>query len=39
MLKEVLAGGRRLRLVGVRVTNLRDRAEPQATLSRWESLG
>ena len=39
MLKEVLAGGRRLRLVGVRLTNLRDRAEPQATLSRWESLG
>ncbi len=39
MLKEVLGGGRKLRLVGVRVTNLRDRAEPQATLARWETLG
>ncbi|MGQ0796293.1 MAG: DNA polymerase IV [Methanobacteriota archaeon] len=39
MLREVLGGGRKLRLVGVRVTNLRDRAEPQATLARWEALG
>lgn len=39
MLKEVLVSGRKLRLVGVRVTNLRDRAAPQSTLARWESLG
>lgn len=39
LLKEVLASGRKLRLVGVRLTNLRDRAAPQATLSRWETVG
>jgi len=38
MLKEILAGGRKLRLVGVRLSNLRDRKEPQSTLARWERL-
>jgi len=39
LLREVLTSGRRLRLVGVRLTNLRDRAAPQATLARWEAVG
>jgi DNA polymerase IV (DinB-like DNA polymerase) len=39
LLKEVLTSGRKIRLVGVRLTNLRDRVQPQATLARWETLG
>ncbi len=39
MLKEVLASGRKVRLVGVRLSNLRERAAPQATLARWASVG
>lgn len=35
LLKEVLLTGRKMRLVGVRLSNLSDRAAPQATLARW----
>ncbi len=35
MLKEVLASGRKIRLVGVRLSSLRERAAPQATLAKW----
>src|SRR3989442_7869137 len=35
MLKEVLASGRKVRLVGVRLSNLLERAAPQTTLSKW----
>ncbi len=38
MLKEVLASGRRIRLVGVRLSNLLERAAPQTTLSKWTSV-
>jgi len=39
MLKEILLPGRKIRLVGVRLSNLRDRTEPQATLARWAAVG
>jgi len=39
MLKEVLASGRQIRLVGVRLSNLLERAAPQTTLSKWTALG
>jgi len=35
MLREVLASGRKIRLVGVRLSNLVERAAPQTTLSKW----
>ena len=35
MLKEVLASGRKVRLVGVRLSNLLERAAPQTTLAKW----
>jgi len=38
MLKEVLASGHKLRLVGLRLSNLTDRKGPQATLARWEEV-
>ncbi len=38
LLKEVLASRRKVRLVGVRVSNLAEHPEPQATLSRWVSV-
>ena len=38
MLKEVLASGRKVRLVGVRLSNLTEHAAPQATLGRWVSV-
>ncbi len=38
MLKEVLASGRRIRLVGVRLSNLLERAAPQTTLSKWTAV-
>ena len=38
MLKEVLASGRKIRLVGVRLSNLLERAAPQTTLSKWTAL-
>jgi DNA polymerase IV (archaeal DinB-like DNA polymerase) len=39
LLKDVLAAGRKLRLVGVRLSNLTERAAPQATLSKWTGIG
>lgn len=39
MLKEVLAPGRKVRLIGVRLSNLKERAAPQATLGKWASIG
>ena len=39
MLKEVLATGRKVRLVGVRLSNLLERAAPQTTLSKWTPIG
>jgi len=38
MLKEVLASGRKIRLVGVRLSNLLERAAPQTTLAKWTAL-
>lgn len=35
MLREILAGGRKIRLIGVRLSNLDERPAPQASLSRW----
>ena len=39
MLKEVLASGRKVRLIGVRLSNLAEHAAPQATLGKWVSVG
>jgi DNA polymerase IV (DinB-like DNA polymerase) len=38
LLKEVLAPGRKVRLIGVRLSNLREHAAPQATLSKWTTV-
>ncbi len=38
MLKEVLASGRMIRLVGVRLSNLLERAAPQTTLAKWTTM-
>ncbi|HYM40622.1 MAG TPA: DNA polymerase IV [Thermoplasmata archaeon] len=38
LLKEVLVTGRKVRLVGVRLSNLSDRAAPQSTLARWSAV-
>jgi nucleotidyltransferase/DNA polymerase involved in DNA repair len=38
MLKEFLASGRKIRLVGVRLSNLLERAAPQTTLAKWTPL-
>jgi DNA polymerase IV (DinB-like DNA polymerase) len=38
MLKEVLQPGRKVRLVGVRLSNLREHAAPQATLAKWAAV-
>ena len=38
MLKEVLASGRKVRLIGVRLSNLLERAAPQTTLSKWTAV-
>ena len=38
MLREVLASGRKVRLVGVRLSNLLERAAPQTTLSKWTAV-
>jgi DNA polymerase IV (archaeal DinB-like DNA polymerase) len=35
MLKEVAAPGRKIRLVGVRLSNLKEPSAPQATLAKW----
>ncbi len=39
MLKEVLASGRKIRLIGIRLSNLDERAAPQASLARWTVVG
>jgi DNA polymerase IV (DinB-like DNA polymerase) len=39
MLKEVLASGRKVRLIGVRLSNLTEHAGPQATLGKWVAVG
>jgi len=39
MLKEVLVSGRKVRLIGVRLSNLAEHAAPQATLAQWSSMG
>ncbi len=38
LLKEVLASRRKMRLVGVRLSNLTEHPAPQATLARWVSV-
>lgn len=38
MLKEVLSPGRKVRLIGVRLSNLKEHAAPQATLAKWASV-
>ncbi len=38
MLKEVLASGRKVRLIGVRLSNLKEHAAPQATLAKWATI-
>lgn len=38
MLKEVLVGGRKVRLIGVRLSNLQEHAAPQATLAKWATV-
>ena len=38
MLKDVLASGRKVRLIGVRLSNLQDHAAPQATLAKWSTI-
>ena len=35
MLKEVVAPGRKIRLIGVRLSNLKEHPAPQATLGKW----
>ncbi len=39
LLKDFVASGRKIRLIGVRLSNLKDRREPQVTLARWVPLG
>src|SRR5439155_2935852 len=39
ILKEVLVSGRKVRLIGVRLSNLAEHAAPQATLAQWSSMG
>lgn len=38
MLKEVLSAGRKVRLIGVRLSNLKEHAAPQATLGKWAAV-
>ena len=38
MLKEVLASGRKVRLIGVRLSNLKEHPAPQATLAKWSTI-
>ena len=39
LLKEVFVADRKIRLIGLRLSNLTDRAAPQATLARWSPVG
>jgi DNA polymerase IV (DinB-like DNA polymerase) len=38
MLKEILVPGRKIRLIGVRLSNLKEHTAPQATLAKWASV-
>jgi len=38
LLREVLVPGRKVRLIGVRLSHLREQAAPQATLSKWTTV-
>ncbi len=38
MLKEVLAPDRKVRLIGVRLSSLKEHAAPQATLAKWSTI-
>src|SRR6266566_5115134 len=38
MLKEVLAPDRKVRLIGVRLSHLKEHAAPQATLAKWSTI-
>jgi DNA polymerase IV (archaeal DinB-like DNA polymerase) len=38
MLKEILVPSRKVRLIGVRLSNLKEHAAPQATLAKWATL-
>jgi hypothetical protein len=38
LLKEVVVPGRKVRLIGVRLSNLREQPAPQATLSKWTTV-
>ena len=38
MLKSVLSPGRKVRLIGVRLSNLKEHAAPQATLAKWAAV-
>lgn len=38
LLREVLTPGRKVRLIGVRLSNLKERAAPQATLAKWSEI-
>jgi DNA polymerase IV (DinB-like DNA polymerase) len=38
LLREVLAPGRKVRLIGVRLSNLQEHVAPQSTLSKWATI-
>jgi len=38
LLREVLVPGRKVRLIGVRLSNLQDHVAPQATLAKWSTV-
>ena len=38
LLREVLIPGRKVRLIGVRLSNLQDHVAPQATLAKWSNV-
>jgi DNA polymerase IV (DinB-like DNA polymerase) len=38
LLNEILVPGRKVRLIGVRLSNLQERPAPQATLSKWTAV-
>lgn len=39
MLREVAAPSRKIRLIGVRLSNLKEPSSPQATLAKWATVG
>jgi len=38
LLREVLIPGRKVRLIGVRLSSLQDHVAPQATLAKWSAV-